>query len=157
MDEHEHQAADQRPTAPGPPPPEAWQRPVRVEPVPGTPYGLAILGAPEATSGAAVGALVAGIAAAVMAAIVTCVALAGASAGWGAWVGGAFAALAGFLSVAAVGLGAVALRQMRGRQRANAAWQVRGRGMALAGPICGAAALLVTGCAIAGAIAIQLA
>jgi hypothetical protein len=130
------------------PPPEAWQRPVRVEPVPGTPYGLAILGAPSSTSGPAVGALVAGVAAALVSVLVGCFGVAGAGAGWGLWVSGAFAILAAVLGAAGVGLGAVAVRRIRrtgepGRP-VGVATPPRGRGMAVTGAVAGAAALVVT-------------
>lgn len=81
----------------------------------GTPYGLAILGAPATTSGTAVGSLVCGIASVLVAMLVTCFGLAGADDGWGLWVAGAFALLAGSLGIAAVGLGMVGVRQTRRR------------------------------------------
>jgi hypothetical protein len=163
-----------------PPPPEAWASPVRIEPVTGTPYGLAILGAPATTSGAAVGSLVSGIASVLVAMVVTCFGLAGAVDGWGLWVAGAFALLAGALGIAGVALGVVGLRQTRGRQAqrppgyTHAAGQQgstygyppapaapappggaggnpmtpRGRGMAVAGIVCGGAGLLITVCVL---------
>lgn len=179
---------------PAPPPREAWQRPVRLEPVPDTPFALAILGSPEATSGPAIGSLVSGVAAALVALVVSCFGLAGAADGWGLWVAGAFAILAAFLGVAAVVLGLTGRRQVRqrtgrpaprpdpygamspygampsapgaavvaapaapgGDSGAGAVRPVRGRGMAVAGLICGASALVVVVCSLAGAAVIQL-
>lgn len=149
------------------PPREAWQRPVRLEPVPGTPYGLAIFGPPSVTSGPAVGALVAGVAAIFVSFAVTCFGLAGARDGWGALVAGAFAVLAGFLAVTGLGLGAVGLRQTQrsalpaggsaatGVRSAPAA-AIGGRGLAVAGLICGATGLALTLISLATALAIQL-
>jgi hypothetical protein len=139
---------------PPPPPPEAWQRPARVEPVPGSPYGLAILAPPAATSGVAVGSLVAGSAALVVALLAMCLGLAGAPDGWGLGVSGAFAIFAGWLAVGAGILGAVGVRQTRpptvpGRARPG------GRGAAVAGLTCGAVALFLTVCGVAGTVLAQ--
>jgi hypothetical protein len=128
---------------------------VRVEPVPGTPYGLAVLGAPAAASGAAVGALVAGISSILVVTLVGCFGLAGADAGWGLWVAGAFAVLAGGLGGAGVWLGVVGLRQTR-RGRAGVEPALTGRGMAVAGLVCGGAALVIMLCTLAGVAAVQL-
>jgi hypothetical protein len=143
------------PPAPAPPPPEAWQRPVRVEVVPDTPYGLAIMGPPEATSGPAIGSLVAGVGSGLVALMVTCVGLAGAGAGWGLWVAGAFAVLAGCLGLAGVGLGLVGMRQTRTRPSGTQP-AVRGRGMAVAGLVCGAGGAVITACSLAAVAAMQL-
>lgn len=128
---------------PPPPPPEAWQRPARVEPVPGSPYGLAILAPPTATSGAAVGSLVAGIASLVVSLLGACLGLAGAPGGWGLWVNGAFAILAGWLAVGAGLLGVVGIRQTR-PPAAPGQTRPAGRGVAVAGVVCGAVALFLT-------------
>ena len=134
-----------------PPPREAGRRPARVEPVPGTPYGLAIYGSPPATSGPAVGALLAGIAALLVSLLVGCLGLSdaatsdGGADGWGALVGGAFAVLTGFLGTAGIGLGMAGLRQVR--RRAPVAGGIRGRGMAIAGIICGGIAIGFAACA----------
>lgn len=143
---------------PAPPPRDAARRPTRVEPVPGTPYGLAIFGAPPVTSGPAVGALVAGVAALLVSLVVACLGLAGAAASgsggagsWGALVGGAFAVLTGFLGVAGIGLGAVGLRQTRGTGPAGES-RVRGRGTAISGMVCGGVALAIAGCSLGIAI-----
>lgn len=148
-----------------PPPREAWQRPVRVEPVAGTPYGLAIFGAPSATSGPAIGSLVAGVAAILVSFVVMCLGLAGAGGGWGAPVAGAFAILAGFLGFAGIGLGVVGTRHVRrgapspdegptGVAGAPAA-TIRGRGLALAGLICGVTGVVVTLLCFAAVLAVH--
>lgn len=140
-----------------PPPREAARRPTRVEPVPGTSYGLAIFGAPPATSGPAVGALVAGIAALLVSFLVGCVGLADAASsdggadGWGALVGGAFAVLTGFLGAAAVGLGVVGVRRTGSRTQ-PADSPVRGRGMAIAGIACGGAGVVIAACSLGVAL-----
>ena len=165
----------------------------------GTPYGLAILGPPATTSGAAVGSLVCGIASVLVAMLVTCFGLAGAGDGWGLWVGGAFALLAGALGIAAVGLGIVGVRQTRQRpaqrppqyahhpgqqatayghhpgQQAAYGYHAApapsalappggpggnpmtpgGRGMAVAGIVCGGAGLLITVCVLGLATLVQ--
>lgn len=146
------------PPPPPPPPGEAVRRPTRVEPVPGTPYGLAIFGAPPVTSGPAVGALVAGVAALLVSLVVACFGLADAAAsgsggagGWGALVGGAFGVLTGFLGTAGVGLGIAGIRQSRGTGPAGER-TVRGRGMAIAGMVCGAVAVAIAGCSLGVAI-----
>ena len=153
-----------RPVAP--PPREAWQRPVRVEPVPGTPYGLAIYGAPTATSGPAIGALVTGIAAVTVSFVVLCLGLAGVQDGWGAPVSGALAILATFLGVGAIGLGVVGVRHTGGRTPATGVAPtgvesppvaaIRGRGLAVAGIICGATAVGLTLVSFAAVLAVHV-
>lgn len=147
-----------RPVAP--PPREAWQRPVRVEPVPGTPYGLAVFGAPTATSGPAIGALVAGVVGALMSFLVMCLGLTGAGEGWGVAVAGAFAILSAFLGAGAVGLGVVGLRHTRPGAPMSGAGSapvtsIRGRGLALAGLICGATTVGLTLLSFAAVLAVQ--
>jgi hypothetical protein len=127
---------------PGPPPGArrtgaqpagALPRPVRVDPVPGTNFGVAYPGVPPTVSGLAIGAMVAGIGSVLVATLVFCFGLAGAQATWGVLVAGAFAVLAGLVGAAAVVSGLVAVRQIR---RSAGAWT--GRGMAVAGVSCGA-------------------
>ena len=65
-------------------------------------------------------------------------ALVGASGGWGPVAAGAFAVLAGVVSIGALVLGFLALRQLR---RSSA---LRGRGLAISGLIVGAVALAFT-------------
>jgi hypothetical protein len=138
-----------RPVAP--PPQDSVRRPVRVEPVPGTGYGLAIVGAPAATSGPSVGALLAGIASILVSLLVSCFGLVELSAtddgqrGTGVLVGGAFAVLAGFLGCAGIGLGVAGMRQTK---RGAGGPPVAGRGMAIAGLVCGAVGLGIAVCAI---------
>src|SRR5437764_5518100 len=67
-------------------------RPVRIDPVPGTPFGIAIPALNPTVSGLAVGSLVAGIAAIVVSLAVLCAGISRRSAG--PLVGGAFAVLA---------------------------------------------------------------
>lgn len=106
----------------------------RVEPIPGTPFALAYLSVPRPTSGTAIGSLVAGIASLLVTCLVGCFGWLGAQQGVGALVGGAFAVLGTALGAAAMGLGIVGRRQ----QRRTAAG---GRGMALAGIVCGASSI----------------
>jgi hypothetical protein len=124
-----------------PPPPVvmAGSGPVPVSPVPGTAFGVVYPAVPPTASGAAVGSLVAGIASCLVSLIVSCFGIAGAQPGWGAAVSGAFAILATFLGLGAIGFGVGALRQVR-----REAGALRGRGMALAGISCGAVGLGIT-------------
>lgn len=128
----------------GPPVPrDAYQAPSRVEPVPGTPFGLAYLNVPPGMSGPAVGSLVTGIASILVSFVVICFGVAGASGGWGGWVAGAFAVLAVVAGLAAVGLGLTGLRQLR-RARAYGTIRVTGRGLAISGLSCGAVGIGIT-------------
>jgi len=104
---------------------------------------LAILAPPTATSGVAVGSLVAGIASLVVSLLGACLGLAGAPGGWGLWVNGAFAILAGWLAVGAGLLGVVGIRQTR-PPAAPGQTRPAGRGVAVAGLVCGAVALFLT-------------
>jgi hypothetical protein len=125
-----------------------------VEPVPGTEYGLAIFGAPAGASGPAIGALVAGIAALLVSFVVGCVALLGAAsggAGWGALGGGAFTVLTSFLGAAALGLGGAGLRRTRPQAQPPGSG-VRGRGMAVAGVVCGGVAIVIALCSLGIAV-----
>lgn len=137
-----------------PPPKEALRRPVRIEPVPGTPYGLAIYDSPPAVAGQAIGALLAGIAAVLVSFVVSCAGLAAAGsasedqpAGWGPLVGGAFTVLAGFLGLAGIGLGLVGIRRTRPGLLA-AGQRIGGRGLAIAGLTCGAVGLTIAVCSL---------
>jgi hypothetical protein len=124
-----------------PPPPVvmAGSGPVPVSPVPGTPFGVVYPAVPPTASGAAVGSLVAGIASGLVSLGVSCFGIAGAQPGWGAAVSGAFAILATFLGLGAIGFGVGALRQVR-----REAGALRGRGLAMAGISCGAVGLGIT-------------
>lgn len=145
-----------QPFAAGPPPVprEARQVPSRVVPVPGTSFGLAYLDVPPSTSGPAVGSLVAGIAAIGVTLVATCFGLAGVADGWGAWVAGAFAVLAGAFGVAGVGLALAGMRQVR-RARAHGTIRVTGTGLAVSGLVCGSVGVAGTLLALAGVLLIQ--
>jgi hypothetical protein len=108
-----------------------------VEPVPGTPFAVAYLQVPKATSGPAIGSLVAGIGSLLVMLLVGCLGLIAAQASVGAQVGGAFAVLATAMGVAGVALGVVGLRQTR-------AAAIGGRGMAISGIACGAAGVALS-------------
>ncbi|HEX2772877.1 MAG TPA: phage holin family protein, partial [Micromonosporaceae bacterium] len=144
-----------RPAVP-PPPREAWHRPRRLDPVPGTPFGVLQLDVPPVTSGLAVGALVAGVASILLSLVVVCFGLAGAGAGWGPWAAGAFALLAVLVGGAGVVLGVLARRQI-GRAKPPPAVRFTGKGPALAGLICAAVGLAGTLGAVALAVLLQLA
>jgi hypothetical protein len=167
-----YQPAPVAPPVVSPPPREAIRRPIRIEPVPETPYGLAIYGAPPTVSGPSIGSLVAGIASILVSLVVSCFAAVEMTAstedggqGTGALVGGAFAVLAGCLGIAGVGLGVAGMRQTR-RARRSASGRVgtmgggtavvTGRGMAVAGLICGAVGLAIAACSIGVAVVIAL-
>jgi hypothetical protein len=122
-------------TSPGP---QAGQ--VRIEPVPGTEFGVAYVPVAPTASGLAIGSLVAGIGSVAVSLIVGCFGIAGGSAGWGFLVAGAFAVLAGLLGVGAAGIGIVAMRQIRA-----ARGRLTGRGIAIAGISCGGAGVVLTG------------
>jgi hypothetical protein len=169
----EQQPPIYRPAPVAPPPRESIRRPIRVEPVPETPYGLAIYGAPPTVSGPSVGSLVAGIAAILVSLVVSCLALVemtaqpddGGTSGMGALVGGAFAVLAGCLGIAGIGLGVAGMRQTgRAKAASQRSWleqpaadgAVTGRGMAVAGLVCGAVGLAIAVCSLGVAIMIAL-
>lgn len=133
-------------TPPGSAPPT-----IRFEPVPGTPYGLAYVQVAPVTSGPAAGALAAGIASIVVALVMLCLGLAGAGPGWGALVAGAFAILAALFGVAGVAVGTATARRipppvpLMAPMGYGMPWAtpplrdggVGGRGMAVAGRVCG--------------------
>ncbi|GAA0795319.1 hypothetical protein [Spirilliplanes yamanashiensis] len=121
---------------------ERW-RPRSVSAVPGTPFGLVELEVPPVTSGYAIGGLVAGIGGVLASTLVLCFGVAGASDGWGLIAAGAFALLAGAVSLAGLGLGVGARRQIR-RAAGTGTIRFTGRGPALAAIVCGAAGLLLT-------------
>lgn len=132
------------------PPRMGLPRPVAVEAVPGTPFGLAIVEVKPTTSGPASASLVAGIASILVSLVVICFAAVGADGGWGALVAGAFAVLAALLAGAAIWLCWTGLRRMR----RSVGWGATGgRGMALAGLICGLVGLALTALTMALAIA----
>ncbi|MEU7906045.1 hypothetical protein [Actinoplanes sp. NPDC049118] len=128
--------------APGVMPPksnELWT-PARVEPVPGTGFGLVQLRVTPITSGLAVGAMIAGIASILVSTLVLCFGIAGSSDGWGGWVAGAFALLSVLLGGGAVGVGLVA-RRLISRSGRSGRVRFTGNGIAVAGVWCGGAGL----------------
>ncbi|GAA4687872.1 hypothetical protein Prum_034740 [Phytohabitans rumicis] len=124
--------------------------------MPGTPFAVVHLNVPPVTSGLAVGALVAGIGSVLVSLVVSCFGLLGAQDGWGAWVAGAFALISGLAGAAAVALGMLGLRQIR-RAAPPPAVRFTGRGLAIAGIVCGATGLAITVIGFAASLAIQLA
>lgn len=144
------------PTPPRPVPREAWGSPRRVEPVPGTPFGVVHLAVPPITSGLAIGGLVAGIASVLVSLLVGCFGIAGARAGWGAWAAGAFTLLAGIAGTAGIVLGLLGRRQIN-RTAESSAVRFTGRGVALAGLVCGASGLGLTLLAFLLALLLQAA
>jgi hypothetical protein len=122
-----------------PPPPASgrWQ-PERVEPLPGTEFGLVQLRVMPITSGLAIGSLIAGIGSILVSILVLCFGVMGAKSGWGGWVAGAFTLLSVVVGAGAIALGLVSRRQIR---RSGHTGQVRftGRGMAISGLVCGCA------------------
>ncbi|MEU8005346.1 DUF4190 domain-containing protein [Catellatospora sp. NPDC049111] len=132
------------------PRPVNYPPPVRVEIVPGTPYGLAVLGAPKTASGVAASALVAGVGSVLVSLVVWCFGLAGAQQGWGGLVAGAFAVLSILLGAAGVLLGWLGIRQIR-----LAAGNLTGRGVAIAGLVCGAVGLALAAVGLITAIALS--
>jgi hypothetical protein len=148
------------PVMPPPPPRESIRRPIRVEPVPDTPYGLAIYGTPPTVSGLAIGSLVAGIAAILVSLVVSCFALvetgaAEPNAGTAALVGGAFAVLAACLGIAGIGLGWAGMRQTK-QARLGRTGTVTGRGMAVGGLVCGSVGLAIAACSLGLAVVIAV-
>jgi len=111
---------------------------VRVEPVPGTPFGVLYPAVNPTVAGLAIGSMVAGIGAVLVTLVVFCFGLVGSGRGWGGLVAGAFAILALLLAAGAAGTGQVALRQVRA-----SAGQVTGRGMAVTGLVCAASAVVL--------------
>jgi hypothetical protein len=143
------------PPAVPPPPPDGRWRPERVEPVPGTEFGLVRLQVPPVVSGLATGSLIAGIGSTGVSFLVLCFGLAGSSEGWGGWVAGAFALLGVLVGGGAAGLGVVALRQIR-RARRPGWMRFTGRGAAIAGICCGAAGAGISLLSLALGLVLQL-
>lgn len=116
---------------------EAWT-PERVEPVPGTEFGLVRLRVAPITSGQAIGSLIAGIASILVATLVLCFGTAGSTQGWGSIVAGAFALLGALIGTGAIVAGLTARRQISGSGQAGRV-RFTGRGVAIAGISCGGA------------------
>ena len=138
-----------------PPPADAQWRPVRVDPVPGTDYGLVQIEVAPVSSGLATGSLVAGIASILVSVLVLCFGLIGSSDSWGGWVAGAFALLALLVGGGAVAIGLVARRQIR-RSGHDGRVRFTGRNTALAGISCGAAGAGIAVLSLALALLLQL-
>ncbi len=134
---------------------ERW-RARSVEAVPGTGFGLVQLEVPPVTSGLAVGGLIAGVAGVLASTLVLCFGLTLAGDGTGLWVGGAFALLAGLFSLAGLGLGLGARRQIA---RSGGTGRIRftGRGVAIAALVCGGAGFLLTVLALGLTAVVQFA
>jgi hypothetical protein len=126
------------PPRPSPPPAAGRWQPERIDPVPGTEFGLIQLRVEPLTSGLSIGSLIAGIAAILVSFLVLCFGLAGLEEGWGGWVSGAFALLSVVAGGGAVAVGLTARRQIRRSGRAGRA-RFTGTGVAVAGISCGAA------------------
>lgn len=124
-----------RPAVPPPPPAGRWE-PERVDPLPGTEFGLVHMRVVPITSGLAIGSLMAGIGAILVSLLVFCFGLVGSESDWGGWVSGAFTLLSVAIGGGAAVVGAVARRQIR---RAGEPGHVRftGGGLAIAGIACG--------------------
>jgi hypothetical protein len=121
-----------------------------VDPVPGTPFGVAIVEVKPTTSGPASASLVVGIVSIMVSLIVACFAQVGADAGWGPPVAGAFAVLSALTSFAAIWLCWTGLRRIR----RTVGWgAVRGRGLAIAGLTCGLVGFAITALVMAAALA----
>ncbi|XVU26227.1 hypothetical protein ACQPZJ_03985 [Actinoplanes sp. CA-054009] len=141
---------------PPPPPPSngRWQ-PERVDPLPGTEFGLVQLRVEPITSGLAIGSLIAGIGSILVSTLVLCFGIAGASGGWGGWVAGAFTVLSVLAGAGAIVVAVVARRQIR---RSGQIGQVRftGAGIGMAGIICGSAGAGIALLSLALSLVLQL-
>ena len=137
-----------------PPPREVPRPPKRVDPVPGTPFGVVHLDVPPVTSGLAVGSLTAGIASILVSLLVFCFGIAGPNYG-GAWAAGAFTLLGGLAGTGAVVAGLLARRQIR-RPAPPPAVRFTGRGLAVAGLVCGGVGLLLSLLGLAVALVVQI-
>jgi hypothetical protein len=107
--------------------------------MPGTAYRLAIVGLPTSLSGPASASLPFGLASILVSFAVMLFAATGARDGWGPAVSGAFAVLSVLAAIAALSLGQFGLRQVR-----RAYGRVTGRGVAIAGIVCGLIGLILT-------------
>ena len=137
------------PPAAYPPPGVGLPRPVALEAVPGSPFGVAIVGVAPTTSGPAVGSLVLGLGSILISLVVFCFGALGASGGWGPIVAGAFGVLAGLLGIAAAVLGWIGYRQIK---RAAHWGATKGTGMAVTGLICGLVGIALTITAVVMAV-----
>ncbi|MFC7482324.1 hypothetical protein ACFQX7_23130 [Luedemannella flava] len=142
------------------PPPHPWPvpavtrayglpAPVAVLPVPETPFAVAVVGVRPTLSGPSAASLAGGIAAILVSLVSLFFGQVGAEGGWGLPVGGAFAALAAFLGIAAIVLAAVGMRQI---ERAPVVG-ISGLGQARGGLVCGVLGLVMTAGAVLAALA----
>ena len=138
-----------------PPPPEGRWKPARVDPLPGTDFGLVRLEVAPAASGLATGSLVAGIASILVSGLVLCFGVAGSTDSWGGWVAGAFALLAALFGAGAIAAGLVARRQIA-RSGVPGRLRFTGRGTAVAGISCGAAGAGIALLSLALALMLQM-
>ncbi|OKI69111.1 hypothetical protein [Micromonospora sp. CB01531] len=137
-----------------PPPQEAPRPPKRVDPVPGTPFGVVHLDVAPVTSGLAIGSLVAGIASILVSLLVFCFGIAGPNLG-GAWAAGAFTVLGALAGGAAIVTGLLGRRQIR-RPAPPPGVRFTGRGLAVAGLSCGGVGLLLSLLGLGVALVVQL-
>jgi hypothetical protein len=124
-------------------------KPTRIDPVPGTQFGVAIPELHPTVSGLAVGSMVAGIGSIAVSLLVLCFGLFGADKGWGPLVAGAFTALTVALTGGAFGSAVPAMREVR-----RSAGQITGRELAVTGLACGASALALALLALLLAVAL---
>jgi len=123
---------------------------VAVAPVDGTGFAVALVEVRPTVSGPAVASLVTGIGSLLVTTVVGLFAALGARSGWGAPVAGAFAILATLLCVASVLLYRAAARRIR----SSVPWgPVRGRGMGVAGMVCGLTGVGLTALIMLAALA----
>lgn len=147
--------AQQPPAYVPPPPPSGRWQPERVEPLPGTEFGLVQMRVLPITSGLAVGSLIAGIGSILVSILVLCFGVWGADGGWGGWVSGAFTLLSVVVGAGAVAIGLVSRRQIR---RSGHTGKVRftGRGLAISGLVCGCAGAGIALLSLALALVLQI-
>jgi len=137
------------------PPRDAGHPPRRVDPLPGTPFGLVHLQVAPVFSGPAVGSLVAGIASILLSVLVFCFGAAGANEGWGVWAAVAFAILTTLVGAGGVVVGLFARRQIA-RVPPPPAVRFTGRGVALSGVVCGATGMVLALAALGLALLLAL-
>jgi hypothetical protein len=111
----------------------------RVEALPGTEFGVAYLTVPPTVSGLAAGSLVTGIASIGLGLIIGCLGITGMQNSSGPIMAGAFAVLAALLGFAGLGLGYTSIRQIRATPG-----RFSGRGLGVAGMVCGGVGVLFT-------------
>ncbi|MFG1607405.1 hypothetical protein [Actinoplanes sp. NPDC049265] len=143
------------PQAPPPPPEDGRWQPARVDPVPGTEYGLVQIQVRPVVSGLATGSMIAGIGSILVSLLVLCFGSAGSSAGWGGWVAGAFTVLAVLLGGGAMAVGYTAMRQIR-RSGREGKLRFVGWGQAMAGLACGGTGVGIAVLALGFSLLVQV-